>query len=171
MNWRSIGSEGVIVGLLGASAIALWFLIIDSIAGQPLFTPAMLGSALFWGARDAADVQVAVPAVVAYTMVHVLAFVAVGIIASAVAYQAERSPSTLFIAVALFAAFMFGFLTLWFLWGPPLLGALAWWSVAVGDGIAGVIMAAYIWRRHPVLRARLAEHPLGSPVESTDSYP
>jgi hypothetical protein len=170
MDWRRVGSEGVIVGLLGASAIALWFLIIDTIAGQPLFTPAMLGSAIFWGARSAADVQIGIPTVLAYTMVHVLAFVVVGVIASAVACQAERSPSTLFVAVVLFAAFAFGFFTLWFILGPPLLGQLAWWSVAVGDGIAGVIMAFYIWRRHPVLRARLAEHPLGAAVESSDTW-
>ncbi len=171
MDVRRIGSEGVIVGLLGASAIALWFLTVDLIAGAPLFTPAMLGSALFWALRDPSQVEIAVAPILAYTMIHVLSFVIVGLIASAIACQAERSPSTLFLAVVLFAVFGFGFFTVWAILGPPILGALAWWSVAIGNGIAALTMGYVIWRRHPRLREHLATHPLGTPDgESGDSF-
>ena len=171
MDVRRIGSEGVVVGLLGAAAIALWFLIVDLIAGEPLFTPAMLGSVLFWGVREPSQVDIAVAPILAYTMVHVLSFVVVGLVAAAVAYQAERSPSTLFLAVVLFAVLGFGFFTVWTILGPPILGALAWWSVAIGNGIAALGMGYAIWRRHPRLRERLATHPLGTPDgESSDSF-
>ena len=39
--------EGTIAGIIGASSVALWFLMVDSIAGRPFFTPAILGASLF----------------------------------------------------------------------------------------------------------------------------
>lgn len=162
MDYRRIGSEGVIAGLLGASAIAVWFLIVDVVARQPFFTPAMLGSALFFGIDDPAAVDIAVGPVLTYSMVHVLSFVVVGLVASALACQAERSPSTLFLAVVLFAVFGFGFFTIWTILGPPILGVLAWWSVAIGNGIAALAMGYYLWQRHPRLREQLAAQPLGT---------
>jgi hypothetical protein len=171
MNGRSISTEGLVVGLLGAAAIALWFLIVDTIAGQPFFTPAMLGSALFWGSRDPATVDVSVKTVASYTMVHVLVFVVIGFLAAAMARQVERAPSTIFIAIVFLIAVEFGFYVVLAILGPPLLGALAWWSVAIGNAIAIGAMAFYLWRAHPNIRDHLARHPLGSPIdESSDSY-
>jgi len=58
MQLSRIMREGFIAGLIGAGAVALWFLIVDVIAGRPFFTPAMLGSAVFWGVRDPAQVGI-----------------------------------------------------------------------------------------------------------------
>ncbi|MDH3426995.1 MAG: hypothetical protein OEM23_01040, partial [Gemmatimonadota bacterium] len=41
--------QGIAAGLIGALVVAVWFLIVDSIAGRPLFTPAALGSAMING--------------------------------------------------------------------------------------------------------------------------
>ena len=41
--------EGIIAGTLGAATIALWFLVLDILAGRPLYTPNVLGTALFTG--------------------------------------------------------------------------------------------------------------------------
>ena len=38
--------EGVITGFIGATAIAVWFLIVDVIGGHPLYTPNFLGQGL-----------------------------------------------------------------------------------------------------------------------------
>ncbi len=105
MNLKRVSREGLVAGMIGAAAIATWFLIVDSIAREPFFTPAMLGSALFWGLRDPGAVQISFQAVVGYTVVHALTFVLVGMTAAALACQVERAPSTLFIVVVLFAAF------------------------------------------------------------------
>src|SRR6185295_18953790 len=35
--------EGLITGFIGATAIAIWFLIVDTIAGHPFYTPNFLG--------------------------------------------------------------------------------------------------------------------------------
>jgi len=169
MTFRQILREGLVTGLIGAAAIAAWFLLVDTVAGHPFYTPSMLGSALFWGLRDPAVVQVSFQAVAAYSMVHVLALVLVGTIAAAVAFQVERAPSTLFLAIVLFAAHEFGFYIVVAVMAQPLLGALAWWAVAAGNAIAAAGMGYYLWREHPKLRETLAKHPLGAPVdESTD---
>lgn len=41
--------EGIVAGLIGAATIAIWFLILDTIQGRPLYTPTVLGIALFRG--------------------------------------------------------------------------------------------------------------------------
>jgi hypothetical protein len=38
--------EGIITGALGATGVAVWFLIVDTIAGQPFFTPRTLGESV-----------------------------------------------------------------------------------------------------------------------------
>ena len=43
---RNVIREGLIAGVIGATSIALWFLIVDTIAQRPLFTPALLGRGL-----------------------------------------------------------------------------------------------------------------------------
>jgi hypothetical protein len=34
--------EGIITGFIGATAIAIWFLIVDTISGRPFYTPILL---------------------------------------------------------------------------------------------------------------------------------
>ena len=52
--WTRTVREGIWAGLLGAAAVAIWFLAYDAVAGLPLRTPALLGAALFHGLRDPA---------------------------------------------------------------------------------------------------------------------
>ena len=161
MGSQRIWKEGLAAGLIGAAAVALWFLIVDLVAGKPFFTPAMLGSAVFWGARDPAQVQVTYAAVIGYTMIHILAFCLVGTIAAALASLVESFPSTLFLVVVFFAIFEFGFYVLVAVVAQALLGALAWWTVALGNLIAAAGIGYYLWRAHPKIRETLALHPLG----------
>src|SRR5262249_22126839 len=44
--------DGLFSGALGAVLVALWYLILDSLAGRPLYTPFLLGSVLFQGTSD-----------------------------------------------------------------------------------------------------------------------
>ena len=43
---NSIVRDGVVAGVLGATAVALWFLGVDSLYATPLATPAALGRGL-----------------------------------------------------------------------------------------------------------------------------
>ena len=38
--------EGIYAGIIGATAIAVWFAVIDIVSGQPFHTPNILGAGL-----------------------------------------------------------------------------------------------------------------------------
>src|SRR5204863_4981813 len=46
-DFTKLYQEGLIAGLVGAATVALWFLLVDTVQGRPLYTPTVLGSALF----------------------------------------------------------------------------------------------------------------------------
>ncbi len=155
-----IVQEGMTAGLLGAVVVALWFLLFDIMRGEPFFTPAALGSALFLGAGSIDQVQVTAWTVLGYTVMHFAAFGVTGFLAAAIATQAEETPPLLLGAILLFVAFEAFFLGLLAMVAEFLLGPLAWWSIAVGNVLATVAMGYYLWKKHPKLREALAEDPL-----------
>src|SRR6266516_1113497 len=136
MQLNRILREGFIAGCIGAAAVAVWFLVVDTLNGRPFFTPAMLGSAVFWGVHDPARVIIQYSNIIGYTMIHVSAFVVVGCIAA-----------------------------------QPLLGALVWWNVAIGNAIAAFGMGYYLWREHPKIGEELRKHPLGETQEGEQRPP
>ncbi len=162
---QRIMREGFIAGLIGSTAVAIWFLGVDLIAGRPFFTPAMLGSAAFLGLRDPASVEVTFQAVIGYTLVHVLLFAAAGMAAAAMASLVDKFPTTLFLVVVFFAIFEVGFYIIVAIMAQPLLGALAWSNVAISNLIAALGMGYYLWKVHPSIAAELALHPLGTTVD------
>ena len=165
MDLQRCFREGLVAGLIGAAAVAVWFLLVDLVAGRAFFTPAMLGSAVFLGLRDPAEVAITFQAVIGYTMLHVLAFAVVGTVAAWLAVLVENFPSTLFVVVVFFAVFEVGFYIVVALIARPLLGALAWSNVAIGNLIAAAGMGYYLWRAHPRIKQRLVEHPLGETAD------
>src|SRR5919109_1016016 len=160
MQLTRILREGFIAGLIGAGAVALWFLIVDIIAGRPFFTPAMLGSAVFFGEQDPAKVVIHFSRIIPYTMLHVCAFIIVGTVAAALAAEVEVAPPTLYLIVVTFAVFEFGFYIMLAVLAQPLLGALTWWNVAIGNAIAAYGMGYYLWRGEP----QNVETPKGDPL-------
>lgn len=162
---KRAAGEGFIAGCIGAGGVATWFLVVDTINGRPFFTPAMLGSALFLGIHDPNAIQVAFPTVIMYTMVHVLAFWVVGTIAAMLAALVDKVPATLFLIVVFFAVFEVGFYILVATIAQPLLGALAWINVAIGNLLAAVGMGYYLLKVHPHIREAMAAHPLGETEE------
>src|SRR6058998_1485463 len=87
-------ADGVVGGVLAGLVVALWFLVVDSVAGRPLHTPAVLASVL---ARQ----EIAAPTfrlVAAYSVVHFGVFALLGI-AMAVAIAALRTPPRLLFGV------------------------------------------------------------------------
>jgi hypothetical protein len=145
--------EGVIAGLIGATAVAVWFLIVDSINGRPLYTPNRLGTALLdvFGPRGMEGMATHV---VLYTIVHVFAFILVGMLVSLVVHRAEREPSILALFLVLFVVVELAFYGLTaILSDSGLLGDFAWYQVGVANLIAAFLMGTYMWRLHPALTA------------------
>lgn len=149
--------EGLVAGAIGATGVAAWFLIIDTVAGQPLFTPSALGAVLT-GDFSAGSSDVHLRWVIGYTMFHFAAFLAVGLILSFVVHRAEQEPSILAVFLILFVVFELGFYGLTAILAETrLAGALPWYRVAGGNLIAALLMGTYLWNGHRALPAEFAD--------------
>ena len=157
MPSRNVLSQGLKAGLIGAAAVALWFLALDAIRGQMLFTPAALGSALFLGATRAEEVEITFGIVALYTVLHVAAFLALGVLVAALIRAAEREPPLLLGAVLLFVTLEAGIIGLIAIAAAWLLDVHAWWSFGVANILAAVGMGAYLWRASPQMRSDFAD--------------
>jgi hypothetical protein len=148
---RSVLREGVLAGLIGAAIVALWFLVYDLWRGQPLLTPTLLGTTIFYGPSNRAGAVVAAGPVMGYTIVHLLAFVGFGIVAACMMATSEREPAIFVAFVTLFGVFeVFFFVALRTL-SREVLGALGWWAVLVGNFLASIGMLWFLVRGHPEL--------------------
>jgi hypothetical protein len=104
-------------------------------------------------------VEVNLWTVAGYTVLHLLAFSVVGLVAAAITVEAERTPALILGAVLLFVAFEAFFLGLLAVVAEFLLGPLAWWTIAVGNLLAVLAIGFYLWKQHPLLRAAFAADP------------
>jgi hypothetical protein len=147
---HSIVREGLIAGILGATAVAVWFFVVDLIGGRPLFTPNTLGEGLlsiFGRSPESRAVNV-----IAYTIFHYAAFTVVGMIAVVLIHTGERIPSVLAGSMILFVAIELGFYGLVALLQQTVLGNFAWYQILAGNLLAAVLMGTYLWRSHPAMR-------------------
>jgi hypothetical protein len=146
--------EGIVAGLLGAATVALWFFILDVFSGRPFYTPSLLGSALFRRgiALDRPEtLTISLEMVLIYTWVHAMLFCVVGGLASKLLALAEQNLNLGFGILLLFVVFEFGFVGVAFIFVEPVLHALTWPAILVGNLMAAAVMAAYFWRRRPTL--------------------
>ncbi len=157
---HTIARDGIVAGILGATAVALWFLGLDVINRHAFATPEALGRGLLriLGPQGSEGSGVFV---LVYTVFHYVAFIAAGLLVAVIVHFAEREPGVLAGAMMLFAAFEIGFHALSSaLSESPMFGALGWAQVATGNLIAAIVMGTYMWRTHPDLGREL-RHALG----------
>lgn len=148
--------RSLVTGIVGGGAVALWFFVLDLLAGEPFLTPAALGSALFLDA-DPGGVQVSFGIVALYSAVHLVAFLAAGAAFSWAADQIERRPGLWLLLLLSFIVLEAVFVPAAGLAGGWLLGALSWWAVGVGNLLAVASMGWWIWRSRPELRRQVRE--------------
>ncbi len=147
--------EGMLAGVLGAAAVAVWFLVLDSLSGRPFWTPTVLGTALFrrGAGLDGADpLPVSFEMVLMFSWIHGMVFAALGGVAARLLGYVERHPSAGFGVLLLFVIFQFGFIAVATVFAQPVLRVLSAWSILVANLLAAAAMAGFLWRRHPALR-------------------
>jgi hypothetical protein len=147
-SWGAVMQEGVMAGVLGAAVVAVWFLAVDWIHGEPLRTPIVLGTNLLRQASPST-------AVLLYTLVHVLAFVVFGLVAALLLAGAEREPMLVFLVVILFTAFEVAFFGAIVVVARWVLDELAGWTIFAGNLLAAAAMLAYFFKGHRTLAQRL----------------
>jgi len=89
---RSVLRDGIVAGVIGAAVVALWFLVLDIARGKPFLTPALLGAAVFYGITTPVGLTITAGPLIGYTLLHVLAFVAFGIVAASLLIASEHEP-------------------------------------------------------------------------------
>jgi hypothetical protein len=158
---HSLAREGTDSGFLGAVAVFLWFLLVDSIAGQPFRTPNLLGQALVYGdplARPGLDFI----AIAAYSALHLVLFTLLGFVIVGLIHLAIRQPTllfALFLGFVMFEVLFGGFA--YMLVEALKAGSFTWWSLVVGNVVAILAMGAYLKRGHRLIDRWLARVPLG----------
>ncbi len=145
--------EGILAGCLGATAIAVWFLIVDTVAGRPLYTPDLLGRGLIsiLGKPPAMPDTMATH-VIGYTLFHYAAFALVGVIVAWIVHQSARTPAILAGFLVLFVIVEAGAYELAGLLTESPFGGLAWYQIFIANLLAVSLMGWFMWVRHPGLK-------------------
>lgn len=152
--------QGIAAGLIGAVTVALWFLLMDAVLREPLYTPAALGTVFFQGGSGPQDVTISAGPVIGYSLVHFAFFILFGVALSGLTDQVEKFPPLIFGLLLLFVVFEVFFVAGTAILGRWVLEELAWWSVLVGNFLAAAAMGLYMWRAHPKLAGRLTNEVL-----------
>jgi hypothetical protein len=117
----------------------------------------VLGTALFrsHGGLDATEsLRISFEMVVMYSWVHGLAFCVIGGLASKLLDLAERNLNLGFGILLFFVVFEFGLVVGIFIFAEPMLDALAWPAILVGNLLAAGTMAIYFRHHHPSFAIR-----------------
>ncbi len=145
-------AEGLITGFIGYLTVALLFAVTDVGAGEGLFhTPAVLGSALFFGGGEGVGAVEGPGPIIAYNGLHLLVSLFIGLGASWLILQAERNRPLWY---GVFFIFLAGFI-----YSVVLVGVLAaeiahvlpWGAVVLANALAGATAGGYLWWRHTQL--------------------
>ena len=150
---HSLVREGAIAGIIGATALALWFLAVDVVTGEPFRTPRVLGYALFSVLGGATNEDSWMVHVAGYTVFHYAVFILLGIVVVKLVHIAESAPHVLAGVTILFVIIHIGSYGLsTALAASDFFGGTAWYLVLAGNLVAAIGMGVYVWRTHPKLR-------------------
>ncbi len=155
MSRARILYSGILVGMAGAAAVAVWFFLYDLAAGVPFRTPALLGAALFDGLRDPAALAITPRLVLKYSVVHGLAFLVFGVASAGLFALADNDRHALFLAFMLFCCFEVAMLSALMILESWLLNTLQPWAILGANLVAAVVMLGMLFRDHHMSFAEL----------------
>jgi hypothetical protein len=151
-------AEGLVAGLIGYVTVVVLFGVINLAGGLAvLHTAALLGSALFFGARSAAELVAGPGPIIAYNGVHILVSLLIGLGAAWLIFQTEKNHPLWFIV---FFVFLAGFIYSVVLVGvlvAEMVDLLSWPVIVVANLAAGLTAGGYLWWRHSRLLVELTE--------------
>ena len=157
--WNSIYT-----GLIGYLAVAMFFVVLDPLLGRGLFyTPALLGSALFYGLADPAALTIRPGPVIAYNGAHLVVFLVLGLVVGELTYLSVRLRQQAWYLVSMLVILVLGhlYVALWVL-TEPVRSALPVWVITVAGLVAVAAMVSALLVLYPQLRRELVERGAGS---------
>jgi hypothetical protein len=133
-------SRGVVAGVIGATALAVWFLVVDGSQGNAFRTPGFLGGALL----GTGSIEPGLGAITLYSFLHYGAFIGVGVGVSWLLSKMHATPN-IFSGLALgFALFDLVFYASVGVTGVDVIGEFGWPAVLMGNLIAGVSLMSFL---------------------------
>lgn len=159
---RAAVAEGITTGLLGAGVVALFYLGVDLMRGMVLLTPSALGEVFVLRRPQAVTSSVDPMAAGLYTIVHLIAFSAFGLLLVALVRRAEESSLARYGLIQLFVVFELFFFGVLAVASETTRGLFPMWSVLAANTLAALAMGLWIWRHHPKLRSAFSSNPLGA---------
>jgi hypothetical protein len=158
---HSVGDEATSAGLLGATVVAAWFLLLDFIAGRPLHIASVFGQVLLLGDRTPELARLHWAAVEAYGFFHFLSFLAVGWLAVRLLHMAVREPVWLVGLLLLFVSLETAVFAVSFVLFQGTGAEYLRVPVLIGNALAVLAMGTYLWRTHRLVVRYVARVPLG----------
>jgi len=137
--------ETFYTGAVGGSVVAVLFLVLDAIAGRPLFTPSVAGSAMFLGVPPDLHGSSSLEAVALFTPVHFLLAGGLGLLTALLVRAVEPARNRPVLAAALLfvvieGAFLLGTSILY----PSMPAVLGYARVALVNLLAAAAMVAWV---------------------------
>ena len=159
---HSIPSEGTDVGIIGGLAVALWFLVLDTIAGHPLLTPSLLGQVVLMGDPTPDTDSIIFGAILLYTAFHFIVFALLGMGLVAVVHWGIENSVVRYALLPIFLAFEVIFYGLLEVLSERTGELFPFWAVVSANTLAAISMGLYLWIRHPAFRRSIRDTPLGA---------
>lgn len=143
--------DGLMVGVIGASAVALWFLLVDSLVREPLFTPSLLGNRLFGRGGEAHELGIDLASVSLFVVLHGVLFVLFGIATAWFVARHVSRPSLPTLFLGLFLALESGVFVASEFFIPDVQRVIGHGAIVAGNALAAAFMAVYLrwFQPHP----------------------
>jgi len=152
----SVAFASILSGAYASAAVALLFLVIDALRGDPFLTPSLMGSVVFLGSTPSVALPVRLDMVAFYSLLHVLVFSLIGtaFTLAGVRVAGFLDRHALFTA-AVFGTLLLGAVSLDVLLFPGLVAAIGILPLVGANLGAAAVMAAVI--RSSLRSARLGD--------------
>jgi len=152
--WNSIYT-----GLIGYLAVAVFLIVLDPLLGRGfLYTPALLGSALFHGLADPAALTIQPGPIIAYNGAHLVVFLVLGLVVGELTYASVRLRQQMWYLVTMLVILVLGhlYVAVWVL-TQPVRSALPVWMITAAGLVAVAAMVTCLLMIYPQLRGELVE--------------
>ena len=151
---------GVIAGVLGGSAVALFFVVTNALLGRPLLeTPALLGTLVVHGpeAVISGNLDTSMTMLLGYTAAHFAAFMTLGLGLAWLMRRVVRTPQMGAFAILLFAILQGPFFAVITAFGQQSGLTLPAAEIALANVLATLTMVGYLFAAMPALRRRFRD--------------
>jgi hypothetical protein len=138
-------------GGIAGSVIALFFLALDIAGGSPLYTPAMMGSALFGGVTPASVETIRLDMVAYFSILHFATFALLSVALSYLCRVSRLVEGHVLVMTGLaFAVLTVVILAADWLLMPGVVGTLGYGRVLAANALTGLALAAFMkWSHKP----------------------